>query len=111
MSECRCLRFKSGAYSACWCKDCEHIKLRCGCTLLPFKSTQIQSFLDFLVELQERKITQAQEEQVQFKFSDITLIFSAKELENLIGLLQQVQLEILREQLERSFSHPTPKLA
>ena len=63
------------------------------------------------MELQERKITQAQEEQVQFKFSDITLIFSAKELENLIGLLQQVQLEILREQLERSFSHPAPKLA
>lgn len=104
MSECRCLTFEGEFYSACWCKDCEHIKLRCGCALLPFKTKQIESFLCFLKELQERKITHEAKASVQFKFADISFVFSAAELADLINILERIQLEVQRENLERVFT-------
>lgn len=104
MSECRCIHFEGKFYSACWCKDCEQIRLRCGCALLPFKTTQVKSFLCFLQELQERKVISEGKEEVQFKFADISLFFSAVELSDLIEILGRVQLELQREQLELLFS-------
>ncbi len=109
MSDCRCVHFESRFYSACWCKDCEHIKLRCACALLPFKSTQLKSFVVFLEDLQQRKIVGEKQSEVQFKFADISLIFNERELEDLIDLLCRVQIEIMRETLENSFSQPAVK--
>ena len=104
MSECRCLHFEGEFYSACWCKGCEQIKLRCGCALLPFKTNQIESFLNFLKELQERKVINEAKQTVQFKFADISFVFSSAELADLIDILGRVYLEVQREKLESLFS-------
>lgn len=109
MSECRCMHFESGFYSACWCKDCAQIKLRCGCALLPFKTNQIESFLHFLKELQERKVVNEAKENVQFKLTEISFVFSAVELADLIDILERVQLEIQRKHLESLFSTSSVK--
>lgn len=109
MSECRCLHFEGTFSRVCWCKDCDQIRLRCGCVLLPFKTTQVKSFLLFLQELQERKVITEGQQEVQFKFAEISLFFSAVELSDLIDVLGRVQLDIQRDQLEALFSRSPAK--
>jgi hypothetical protein len=65
--------------------------------------------LYFLQELQERKVISAGKDEVQFKFADISLFFSAAELSDLIDILGRVQLELEREHLEVLFSGPALK--
>lgn len=63
----------------------------------------------FLEDIQQRKIYDEKKTEVQFKFADISLIFNERELEDLIDLMGRIQVEIMRETLENSFSQPAVK--
>ena len=101
---CQAMRFESQYFSACWCKQCEQVKLRCHNVVLPLRATQLQSFVAFLADLHERKVVQQQREEVDFKFGEVYLVFSGDELLDIVDMMERVGLEMKRSELESLFS-------
>ncbi len=103
MKDCQAKHFESQRYTACWCPECDQVKVKCGNVLLPFKTKQVEPFLTFLEDMYKRQISEQKKKSVQFKFAELSFTFMADELEDLTDLLRMVKIEIQREQLEALF--------